>query len=205
MAKIQNGILGGGRGKVSNVIMGIWKGIDYVKAYAIPANPQSPAQQANRTPWGELARILSLFNVLFIQVYFRSARPRMSGFNAFMQESIAQFRATPGLPVADFLRNPDRNALPASGVTFVLATSDSADFVLPAGYADAGDRLVLLTYNQVGSALPTQIAVSEVELTAGQTTGTISLNEVYSGPNVKSVGMVIKGLRTTRFNIAELS
>jgi hypothetical protein len=66
MAKILNGILGGGRGKVAGVVMGIWKGISYLKAYAVPSNPNTVPQQQQRTKFGEFSALMSQFNIAFI-------------------------------------------------------------------------------------------------------------------------------------------
>lgn len=57
MAKIKQGILGKATGKVGNVITGTWKGINYVKAYAIPANPKTDAQQAVRSTFKNIITI----------------------------------------------------------------------------------------------------------------------------------------------------
>jgi Family of unknown function (DUF6266) len=205
MARIQNGILGGGRGKVSNVIMGIWKGIDYLKAYAVPANPQSPAQQANRAPWGSLARLYSLFNIVFIQAYFRSARPRMSGFNAFMQANIEAFRSGTAAPFVQYLNNPSTNAFPEISLGVVQNTATETAVSIPADVAEAGDRLVLMQYEQPGANPPTTIEVVETELTAGQTAATVTFGNGYTVPGTYFVAFLIKGLRTTEFTKGLLS
>lgn len=54
MGKIPAGILGRVSGKVGDVVGASWKGIAYIRQYVIPANPNTAAQQAERTLFGDL-------------------------------------------------------------------------------------------------------------------------------------------------------
>lgn len=84
MAKLFTGILGGGRGKVASVIMGRWKGINYIRAYAIPANPRTDAQVANRNKFASSTKKASVFTD-----YLRllpSAAAKKSNFNIIVSE-----------------------------------------------------------------------------------------------------------------------
>ena len=79
MAKLFTGILGSGRGKVANVVMGRWKGIDYIRAYAVPANPRTQPQVANRNKFTEATKNASIFTE-----YLRllpNFMPKKSNFN----------------------------------------------------------------------------------------------------------------------------
>jgi hypothetical protein len=79
MARITRGILGGGRGKVANVVMGNWKGIDYLRAYAVPANPRTEAQTAVRTSFSSASQSAAILNN-FLRL-LPEQRPRQSNFN----------------------------------------------------------------------------------------------------------------------------
>jgi hypothetical protein len=79
MARITRGILGGGRGKVANVVMGNWKGIDYLRAYAVPANPRSEAQVQVRGTFGSASQVAAVLNN-FLRL-LPEQRPKQSNFN----------------------------------------------------------------------------------------------------------------------------
>jgi hypothetical protein len=79
MARITRGILGGGRGKVANVVMGNWKGIDYLRAYAVPANPRTLAQVTVRTSFSSASQSAAILNN-FLRL-LPEQRPRQSNFN----------------------------------------------------------------------------------------------------------------------------
>jgi hypothetical protein len=79
MARITRGILGGGRGKVANVVMGNWKGIDYLRAYAVPANPRTESQTSVRTTFSSASQAASILNN-FLRL-LPEQRPRQSNFN----------------------------------------------------------------------------------------------------------------------------
>jgi len=49
MAKIPNGILGEVKGKVGPVVGGKWKGINWIRSYVKPSNPNSDAQAVVRS------------------------------------------------------------------------------------------------------------------------------------------------------------
>ena len=79
MARITRGILGGGRGKVANVVMGNWKGIDYLRAYAVPSNPRSEAQVQVRGTFGSASQAAAVLNN-FLRL-LPEQRPKQSNFN----------------------------------------------------------------------------------------------------------------------------
>jgi len=86
MAKITKGILGGGRGKVANVVMGRWKGIDYIRAYAVPSNPRSPAQVLRRNILTNASRIASELNRFFSRI--PDELPKLSNYNILVRRLI---------------------------------------------------------------------------------------------------------------------
>jgi hypothetical protein len=145
MAKILNGILGGGRGKVAGVVMGIWKGISYLKAYAVPSNPNTVPQQTQRTKFGEFSTIMSQFNIAFISQYFASILPKQSGFNAFFQKNYEFYGASDTLDswIGSFkMPRVDAGAGNKPVVTSVAATTltlngTSSEIVI-------GDRLLVV-------------------------------------------------------------
>jgi hypothetical protein len=88
MGKILNGILGGVSGKVGGVIGASWKGIDYLKAYNIPANPQTVAQTAQRSIFSTCVWMAKLILSSIILDYWNPFAVQMSGFNSFMKRNL---------------------------------------------------------------------------------------------------------------------
>lgn len=84
MAVINNGILGGGRNKVGPVIMSKWKAIDYIRAYAVPQNPNTTAQQTVRTKFAQLVANAKEILGSVIKPYWDPFYSTKSGYNAFI-------------------------------------------------------------------------------------------------------------------------
>lgn len=95
MAKIRSGILGNIRGKVSGVVGGQWKDVNYLREYVKPANPNTAAQQAQR---GKMSDIVAFCKTLVgpvFNAYTDKFQKSMSGFNFFIKQFIAEFDGTP--------------------------------------------------------------------------------------------------------------
>jgi hypothetical protein len=88
MGKILNGILGGVSGKVSGVVGANWKGINYLRGYAIPSNPQTPAQQAQRAKLSFLVLYGRLLLISLLQAFWDPFAVKMSGFNSWLSTNI---------------------------------------------------------------------------------------------------------------------
>lgn len=88
MGKILNGILGGVSGKVSGVVGASWKGINYLRGYSIPSNPQTPAQTAQRAKMTFLVSIGRSVLSTVLNVFWSPIAVQMSGFNLFLQRNL---------------------------------------------------------------------------------------------------------------------
>ena len=87
MGKVTGGIFGPVRGKVGGVVFSRALGGDTVRAYSVPSNPRTAAQQANRGVFGKLGRIGSDVLGTIVQPLWDGRRTGMSGYNAFVQEN----------------------------------------------------------------------------------------------------------------------
>ena len=88
MGKIINGILGGVSGKVGGVVGSNWKGIPTLRAYAIPANPQSAGQTTQRNKFAAVLAFLKLILATVIQPYWDPFATGQSGYNAAMSVNL---------------------------------------------------------------------------------------------------------------------
>jgi len=95
MGKILNGILGGVSGKVAGVVGGSWKGINYLKAYTVPANPDTAGQQTQRGKMTFMVALARLLLTSILQPFWDPFATGMSGFNAFVSHNIKLLAASP--------------------------------------------------------------------------------------------------------------
>lgn len=90
-AVLETGILGKVSGKVANVVGGTWKGINYVRAYFVPSNPNTSAQQLQRSKMRACIAFARQLTGSLIQPYWDKFAVAMSGFNHFVSENIGYF------------------------------------------------------------------------------------------------------------------
>ncbi len=84
MGKINQGILGGFRGKVGNVVGGNWKGIDYMRVKpANVANPKTEGQVDQRSKFSTVLHFLQPIKD-FIKIGYKNYAIKMTEFNSAM-------------------------------------------------------------------------------------------------------------------------
>lgn len=146
MAVIKSGILGGVSGSIGNVTGSSWKGISVLRTKPLSvANPNTPAQQAVRTPWSSLTKLGSSLTGAILQPVWNGIASKMSGYNLFLQKN-AQLAFG---PLGDFLPaglTVSPGTLPSAAVSVdELASTSSMSFnvatALPGVQALASDKL----------------------------------------------------------------
>ena len=82
MGVIKRGILGGFQNKVGPVVGTNWKGNSVIKSRPVSvANPNSPAQQAQRLAMKQIANYLRSFGLDNVRLLNNNQAVRMSGYN----------------------------------------------------------------------------------------------------------------------------
>jgi hypothetical protein len=95
MAEIKKGILGGGSGKVGNVTMTSWKGIDIIKGRPNSvANPNTAGQVTNRGAFKLASQYASAILASMIIPLMNRFAKRMSGYNLFVSYNKQYFGET---------------------------------------------------------------------------------------------------------------
>jgi len=126
MAKLLNGILGKAHNKVGNVIASSWKGINYVREYVIPKNPDTVAQQLQRGYVREQGHVAASMTSTVCQKFWDPIARNMSGFNLMMQGGLIAAKA--GKELKETVRSIGRN----EPTTVLSATySDSTGDMTP--------------------------------------------------------------------------
>ena len=95
MGIIQSGILSKVSGKVAGVVGADWKGIAYLRAYTKPANPNTAAQQVQRTKFSDTVEFAVPILGQVLQEYVDPFEKKMSGYNKFIQRNIDIFDGSP--------------------------------------------------------------------------------------------------------------
>ena len=109
MARVRTPLLSfGARGKLANTLVFFpWKGIDAVREYVIPTNPQTAAQTTQR---GILADVVYAWRNFFTSAQNRAAWNRsatqdsraLSGFNLFSSNAIKLVPSDPDASFSDY-------------------------------------------------------------------------------------------------------
>ena len=118
MGKIYNGILGGFSGKVGPVVGAAWKGIQYMRAYVVPANPNSSGQQAQRAKMSAMVAMGRKVLSTLLNIYWDPFVSGMSGFNKFISVNISTLNGSNHLVAASKLSVGTLEGVDTSGATY---------------------------------------------------------------------------------------
>lgn len=145
MGVIKQGILGGFRGSVANVVGSSWKGIAVIKSKPLSvSNPQSAAQTTNRTQFAQTVAFAVAILTSTIKPLLDRIAVQMSGYNYFVQANKDLF-------------DSDGLATPADLIISTGTVEPMADL---AGVTDAGNDQVNITWTDntgTGDALATDV------------------------------------------------
>lgn len=83
MGKIPNGILGGVSGKVAGVVGGTWKGINFLRGYFVPTDPQTPSQMTQRGKMVTCSNISKYCLESIIQPFWNPLGVHRAGIHVF--------------------------------------------------------------------------------------------------------------------------
>lgn len=187
---ITSGILGGFSGKVGPVVGGNWKGIDFMRSYVIPANPNSVDQQAQRSKFSVAIDLARQVLGDLIQPYWDQYQTGKSGFNAVVSEFLSTLDGTNKLTVATKLMKG--TLVGVNSFTSTYATSDGAVDLVWTNNAGTGNALgtdlaIIIAYDKVNSKLyafatanPRSAANATVEMPSGLTATNVIIFLAFS-------------------------
>lgn len=150
MAILLNGILGKAHNKVGNVIAASWKGINYVREYVIPANPNTVAQQTQRGYVALEGKCASSMLLPICQKFWDPIARSMSGFNMMVGTNL-KILATAGKELKDTVRSSgtlegttisSATYFPSTGIINIAFSSDVLGNGLPT------DKVVAVVYDK---------------------------------------------------------
>lgn len=95
MGVIMSGILSKVSGKVAGVVGASWKDKAYLRAWVKPANPNTAAQQTQRTKFSDCVDFAKPLVGQVFNAYTDKFIKSMSGFNFFIKRNIALFNGSP--------------------------------------------------------------------------------------------------------------
>lgn len=88
MARSEGSPFGKLTGKLGSAVGFGWKGINAVRSYAIPANPKTDAQKAQRLMMTRLVAIARTLLLTVCHKFWNPGARNMSGFNAFIKSNL---------------------------------------------------------------------------------------------------------------------
>jgi len=148
MGVIKNGILGGVAGKVAGVVGARWKNVQYLRGYAIPANPRSVAQTTQRSKFGFCVQFAKTILIPIINGYWELKSPNMSGYNSFMKANVANFDSVDGITNLIRVTEGNLEQITASSVTARATEVEINIAASSGGDGLATDKVGIVVYNQ---------------------------------------------------------
>jgi len=188
---ITNGILGGFSGKVGPVVGGKWKDIDYMRAYVIPANPNSPAQQLVRAKMSALVAFGRKLLTSILQVYWDPFQTSMSGFNAFISRNYSKLQVGNVLNEAAVLSVGTLEA-----TSLLTSTYNTSSYVVQctwdktiSGNGLGSDKLCMVVYDKTNNRWYFESGVE----TRNSSTGTITIPAGLTATNIYTYVFFYRG------------
>lgn len=157
MATSSNPLIGATSGSVGGVTFSKWKGINVIKSKpTVVANPNSPAQQAQRSAFAFMIAAYRLM-VGILVLGFKELAIKKSAFNAFTSVNLRNAFDLTSPPTATF--KPENLLISKGTITDTVLTSVSAsiaggtvDFVFPSTNGlpgqSATDRPLMAIFNE---------------------------------------------------------
>jgi hypothetical protein len=124
MGKIVSGLLGPVSGRVGGVVGARWKSVPYIRSYTVPGASRTDLQAAQRDKFGFTVAAARPFVGRIFNPYYDKFLTRVSGFNRFVSENIANYVGgdTPYMALAMVTDGP---LYPGSGLAGVWDTTDT--------------------------------------------------------------------------------
>lgn len=151
MATINQGILGPINGKVGGVVGGVWRGIPVIRAYAVPANPQTESQTTQRTKFSLTIAFAKSILSSVIQKFWANKYPNMTEFNSFTKVNIPLTDPESGVDVLNKTTIGSLESTIYTGCTYNATTGDLIASWMPAclGNGLPTDWLLMVIYDKV--------------------------------------------------------
>jgi hypothetical protein len=126
MGKIPAGIMGGIKGKVGGIIGASWHGINYIKSYVIPTNPNSSGQQSQRSKMTMIQLIVKYALTGIIQPFWNPYAEYKSGVHLFISHNLLRLGSTPDFSEIQLAHGALEIVTPASspGITYSTVTGN---------------------------------------------------------------------------------
>lgn len=195
MAKIDAGILSTPRGKVAGVVGASWKGIGYIRAKVTPANPNTTAQQAQRSKMSVVVAAAQSLLATVLIPFVSPFQKKMSGYNWFCKQNIGNVAA--GALGSGIVITSGTNVPPVISPAITSVSSAFAGTFTPVADAASGESDVVYVAFYDKSA--NVFVVKAATVTVGTKSFTVSISEwdVVVGDTVFAFSGVTKtGLAT---------
>lgn len=173
MAKIDAGILSTPRGKVAGVVGASWKGIGYIRAKVTPANPNTTAQQAQRSKMSVVVAAAQSLLATVLIPFVSPFQKKMSGYNWFCKQNIGNVAA--GALGSGIVITSGTNVPPVISPAITSVSSAFAGTFTPVADEASGESDVVYVafYDKSANAF----VVKAATVTVGAKSFTVSISE----------------------------
>lgn len=184
MARMKNSLLGGLSGKIANLVISSWKGIDYIRSR--PGNykdPKTPSQMRYRTGFGLSSQFVSTIKE-FVKLSFKQYAIEKTEYNAAVgyNSKKAITGTYPNLQIdypKALVSKGDLEAVEFPSITLINNLEVVAQWQDNSGEGSArtNDHVILLAFNQTQ-----QTAIwSNGSFKRGDMTASLQLPDNYAG------------------------
>lgn len=148
---INQGILGGFSGKVGPVVGGNWKSINYMRSYVVPAESNTPGQQAARSRFAAIVAYGRTVLSTILQPFWDPFYNTMSGFNAFVSSNYSLLDGSDVITANNIM---SKGTLEVASITSCTYDTGSGDVVAnydstPSGNGLTTDEVSVVVINTV--------------------------------------------------------
>lgn len=189
---IPMGILGPVRGKVGNVVGANWKGIDYIRGYNIPANPNSTDQQTQRTKFLAVQNLVRQVLGNLVANYWNPFATKRSGYNNLTSEFLMTVDASNKLQVSTLVSKGTLETLGQLTATYNTSNGVvdlSWTNISPTGNGLGSDVVRAVIYDKVNQLLYYR-TVTEVRSVGGDT---VTIASGLTATNVIAFAFAVQG------------
>ena len=151
MAVIRQGVLGGFRGRVGNIVGTGWKGIAVMKSLPLSvANPRTAGQVAQRNKFALLTCLASLLLAAVVKPLWDRFASNMSGYNAFISANQGSFNPMGNIDPAKLVVSKGRMLSPTIGSRTTSGNTMNCTITNPIGdkYALPTDKIYAVGLHQ---------------------------------------------------------
>ena len=189
MAKVRQGILGGFRGRVGNIVGTGWKGIAVMKSLPLSvANPRTAGQVLQRNRFRSLVKLGTSILASIVKPLWDRFASNMSGFNAFISANQSAFQNNGEWDYAKLVISRGRMLAPFPSGANISGSNFQIEILNPIGdrFALPSDNIFILILDSMDMSprFAGQVAQTRGSNATVNVSGNLQNTDVIKGDTV---------------------